>query len=486
MKLSKTLIAVVLAAVFFAGMLGQAAVAWAAVVPFTETGHSVQGTHDGSGEIAKMGAKMDAVQKAQDKAGVYVSSLSVTKESAISQDDIVNIINDVKRIDEQNIKYETSILGDGDVQTLKYSATVTVYIDTDSLQSNIDTWKRQEEQKRQSLISAVEGKRKAIEDLRQTIINAETMIKQGADKNAVQNKLTEIENETLAIQKYNQGIDLQQQGNYHGAIERYSEAVQIKPDYDYAYYIRGFCYDEIGHLDKALDDYDKALQLNPRLFMVYNGRAIVNIRLGNFEQAVLDFDECIKHDSDPMVLAAAYINRGELYLNHLKNYRSAISDFSYFIDHYDINSDAGRFLHRAYSNRAYAYLCTGDTELALSDYTSSLKIKPTVAAYANRGTIYMNKENYQAAIVDYTRLIEYESANPKAHLDADVYKYGYRNRGICYYRIGRYKEAIADFTEYIRLDSKNAQVWYLRSFCYQELGDKEKAAADEAKGDQLS
>ena len=62
----------------------KAAVVWAEVMPFTGAGVSVQGTHGGTGEIAKEGAKMSAIQSAQDQAGIYVSSLSVMKNSSLS------------------------------------------------------------------------------------------------------------------------------------------------------------------------------------------------------------------------------------------------------------------------------------------------------------------------------------------------------------------------------------------------------------------
>jgi len=150
-KIGKVLTIAVLLTMSLVGLTEQfseqAAVVWAAVMPFTGTGVSVQGTHGGTGEIAKDGAKMSAIQAAQDQAGIYVSSLSVMKDSSLSQDEITTIVNDVVRIDEKNIKYETSILGDSDVQVVKYRASVTVYIDTDSLKKNIDAWRQKEDEK---------------------------------------------------------------------------------------------------------------------------------------------------------------------------------------------------------------------------------------------------------------------------------------------------------------------------------------------------
>lgn len=164
------------------------------------------------GAIAKEGAKMSAIQAAQDQAGIYVSSLSVMKDSALSQDEIATIVSDVVRIDDKNIKYETSILGDSDVQVVKYRASVTVYIDTDSLKKNIDAWRHKEEEKRQILVNANEDNRKSIEELNRKVLDTEAMINQGASVGDIQAKLTEIERKTLAMKKEKEATALSSRG----------------------------------------------------------------------------------------------------------------------------------------------------------------------------------------------------------------------------------------------------------------------------------
>ena len=43
------------------------------------------------------------------------------------------------------------------------------------------------------------------------------------------------------------------------ALEDYTKAIQLKPDYHEAYNNRGLLYEAMGQQDKALADYNKAI-----------------------------------------------------------------------------------------------------------------------------------------------------------------------------------------------------------------------------------
>ena len=410
----------------------QATVVWVEVMPFTGAGVSVQGTHGGTGDIAKEGAKMSAIQAAQDQAGVYVSSLSVMKDSSLSQDEIATIVNDVVRIDEKNIKYETSILGDSDVQVVKYRATVTVYIDTDSLKKNVDAWRQQEEKKRQFLVNAVGNKRKSIEELNRKVNDTEAMIKQGANKVGIQAKLTDIERETMAMQKFNEGVKLWEKGNFQEAISLYNEAIQIKPDLSWAYNNRGVVYDDLGNYQQAIADYNKAIEFDPKYAGAYSNRGNAYDDLGNKEQAIADYNKAIE-------------------LNP---------------------KDAG-----AYSNRGSAYHSLGNKEQAIADCNKAIELNPKLAeAYSNRGRAYSDLGNKEQAIADYNKAIE---LNPKLAV-------AYVNRGISYYRLGNIQQAIADYSKAIELNPKLAEAYICRCAAYAHLGNTLQAMGDYIKAVELN
>ena len=441
-KIGRTLIVAVVFAISLVGgyeqFSEQAAVVWAEVMPFTGAGVSVQGTHGGTGEIAKEGAKMSAIQAAQDQAGIYVSSLSVMKNSSLSQDEIATIVSDVVRVDEKNIKYETSILGDSDVQVVKYRASVTVYIDTDSLKKNIDAWRQKEEEKRQILVIANANNRKSIVELNRDVSDAENMIKRGAEKADIQMRLTEIERKTLAMKKNKEGNELYMQGNYQEAMKLYNEAIQIKPDFSWPYNNRGGIYLTLGNYQQAINEYNKAIELDHKNAFSYGHRGSAYYELGNKKQAIADYNKAIELDPKSEY---AYIKRGI-----------------------------------AYSN-------LGNKEQAIADYSKAIEINPKqAAAYNNRGRAYLMLGNYRQAIDDCTKAIE---LNPKAIELNQNFAYSYNIRGYSYYCLGNKKQAIADYTKAIELYSKFAQAYYNRGICYKELGNIDKANADFAKAKEL-
>ena len=66
-------------------------------------------------------------------------------------------------------------------------------------------------------------------------------------------------------------------GNCDYAIEDYSKAIQINPNYANAYYFRGNCYHSVDQDGEAIEDYQKAVKIAPDS---YSGRLAIQ-RLKN-------------------------------------------------------------------------------------------------------------------------------------------------------------------------------------------------------------
>ena len=91
---------------------------------------------------------------------------------------------------------------------------------------------------------------------------------------------------TKAIEYLNNAIKLQQNnasyyskrgtahynlGQYQRAIEDYSEAIRLKPDYSLAYFNRGCIYvKNPDQYKQAIEDFNKAIKLNPDYTEAYN------------------------------------------------------------------------------------------------------------------------------------------------------------------------------------------------------------------------
>ena len=123
-------------------------------------------------------------------------------------------------------------------------------------------------------------------------------------------KLTEAEKISPATQKFNEALKLYNSGDYNGAIELYTEAIALNPNFEVAYYNRGNAYALQQQYERAIQDYDKAIALNPNYTNAYYNRGLAYAMSGNLKQAILDATKVIEILPD---YADAYQLRGLCY-----------------------------------------------------------------------------------------------------------------------------------------------------------------------------
>jgi tetratricopeptide (TPR) repeat protein len=118
-----------------------------------------------------------------------------------------------------------------------------------------------------------------------------------------------------------EGDQAYQQRDYERAIERYSEAIRLNPDYAEAYLRRGQAYSWVAELPdpeintketrlQALNDYSIALQKNPALYDAALNRGVMLVVMKQFHEAVKAFLLCAELRPDA---AEPHQYIGELY-----------------------------------------------------------------------------------------------------------------------------------------------------------------------------
>ncbi len=70
--------------------------------------------------------------------------------------------------------------------------------------------------------------------------------------------------EPIDNQYFNQGVEKIDEGNYRGAIDDWSKAIEINPQDADAYYNRDIAKTNLGDYQGAIDDYTKAIEINPQ------------------------------------------------------------------------------------------------------------------------------------------------------------------------------------------------------------------------------
>jgi tetratricopeptide (TPR) repeat protein len=158
---------------------------------------------------------------------------------------------------------------------------------------------------------------------------------------------------------------------YDQALNNFSEALEIKPDYFEAYLNRGRTYAGTGNLVGAIADYTKAIELipnkplDPNLPLAYFERAELFRLDGNDDKAIEDYRSAVRLKPDYW---NAYLNLGFAHENK-NDFDAAISDYSKIIDSHPDQFEAPAYLHRG-----AAYLRKKDKESAANDLQKAIAL----------------------------------------------------------------------------------------------------------------
>ncbi len=176
---------------------------------------------------------------------------------------------------------------------------------------------------------------------------------------------------------------------YPSAISAYSRSLAINP-HPWVYYNRGVARLKTGDNQGALDDFTEALRLKPNYVNAYNNRGVVRLQRGDYKGAIDDFTEGLRFNPDD---ATAYLNRGSARAA-MGNYQEAIADYNKVLR---LNPDEGD----AYMGLGGAHAAMGNYDEAIADYNKVIKRKPDDAtAHYNRGLAYILKTDKEKAIED--------------------------------------------------------------------------------------
>lgn len=174
---------------------------------------------------------------------------------------------------------------------------------------------------------------------------------------------------------YWQGNQRLQQGNYQGAVESLTQAIEKDPFNFGAMLNRGVAYQNLKQFDKALQDYSRAIDIVPSFGTAYHNRGLVYAKMLQYERAVEDFDQALKHVNAVQVDA-----QGQLITTNKPN---------------------------VYYDRGNSLLKLGKYRQAIESFDSALGLSPRFAtAYNNRGFAYSKLQNKQAACRDRSKACE--------------------------------------------------------------------------------
>ena len=153
------------------------------------------------------------------------------------------------------------------------------------------------------------------------------------------------------------------------AIESFSEAITLKPDYAEAYRSRAASHRELGQTTEALADMTRALELEPDYWPTLHSRGELRASLKQYQEAVADFSRAIEAGGNSLTgafLADIYKGRADA-LTHLGDRQHALEDLNHVVelDPYD---------KEAWQTRGKIKAALGDKAGADADYVKAREL----------------------------------------------------------------------------------------------------------------
>ncbi len=121
------------------------------------------------------------------------------------------------------------------------------------------------------------------------------------------------------------GIDDIRNGKFEDAIEKITQAIELKRDWEIPFFYRAVAYQALERFDEALLDYTKSIQLYPKMTDAYYNRAYINLTRKDIpnpdiEKAVADLEKAL--ELDPNFIDALFAMAAAQ--KKLENYHAAL------------------------------------------------------------------------------------------------------------------------------------------------------------------
>ena len=234
------------------------------------------------------------------------------------------------------------------------------------------------------------------------------------------------------------------------AIEDFSCALRIKPEYWKYLLNRAHCHQLNQDRRKAVSDFLNVLQFDPENQVALERLAILYQQSGSYEESLSACTRLVAVSPTPHF----YILRAHAFEN-LRKTTETLADLNTAIELERDNA-------ASWSERGAFYARTEQFSEAIRDLTRALELNPQdTQAYFNRALVYRKTERFAEAIEDYTYEMKLTQANAKS----------LSFRGYCAAKLDRFQASISDFTEALKLDPGALNALFNRGISLFRLGE---------------
>ncbi len=241
--------------------------------------------------------------------------------------------------------------------------------------------------------------------------------------------------------KFEEAVDLYDQGNVERAIELLKQLISERKDFDSAYSYLTTIYVKLGRMNEVVDMLRKAHEDNPGSYKIALDFGIFLMEAGRYDESILVLNKAMALlDYDPELwnfLGMDYYHKGDID-RALEAYQHALSlDSSYTLV---LNNLGAMYLTLFMKNRN-----TGDYRRAVDFFKKAIEFDPRyTSAYNGLGSAYRQAGDLESAIYCWEKTLEIDSRHQFAlfnlgigHLDK-----GDKEKALDYF--SRYKKVYYD------------------------------------------
>ncbi len=257
------------------------------------------------------------------------------------------------------------------------------------------------------------------------------------------------------LDKYNQGLEFQQDENYYAASQYYLEVVKDNPAFTEAWFKLAECSYKLGEFDLALQYLESAEKYEKNNNQIQNLKGMVYVSLGQIEEGQKIFNEILKkypNDID------AHFGLAEIEL-YEGRFSGAENEYMEALKRQNTNRKALLSLALVYAERGNSTKANTYLRQALSYYSGEPEV------------------HYLASII-YSMQGDYITAEKQARIAVEVnsnYDKAYDMLSTVLYQQGRYSEVI-DISDYlISRNRKNTNAWFIKGVAQNKLGNTSAA-----------
>ncbi len=257
------------------------------------------------------------------------------------------------------------------------------------------------------------------------------------------------------LDKYNQGLEFQQDENYYAASQYYLEVVKDNPAFTEAWFKLAECSYKLGEFDLALQYLENAEKYEKNNNQIQNLKGMVYVSLGQIEEGQKIFNDILKkypNDID------AHFGLAEIEL-YEGRFSGAENEYMEALKRQNTNRKALLSLALVYAERGNYSQANTYLRQALSYYSGEPEV------------------HYLASII-YSIQGDYVTAEKQARIAVEVnsnYDKAYDMLSTVLYQQGRYSEVI-DISDYlISRNRKNTNAWFIKGVAQNKLGNTSAA-----------